>query len=176
MRRCYHLIDEGKTNEKLMGSLLRGLERQCHYGVMFIEWQRNRFSDDLIEFFWGKFEKYVTYSFQTRTSYMEHWARKGAFVFLMTSEMIEILVDLSEGNLFFRDEFNQITCPFCDLCLFRKDGTLLLGTVSHEKIADLYLTEDEKSQLNVEAEFKKEKLEYERAEIAKFTVPLYDEV
>jgi hypothetical protein len=61
----------------------------------------------------------------------------------MDDEMVEILVELSENNLFFHDEFKQVTSPFWDLCLFREDGSLLLGTVSHEYDADFYLTEEE---------------------------------
>ena len=158
----------------LMGPLLFDLKELTHYGVMFLERHRNHYKDYVVENFFEMFKDYVTYSFLTDRSYKGEGWNSGVFVFLMNEEMQKILVELSENSLFFRDELGQITSPFWDLCLFRKDGTLLLGTVSHELEADLYLTEEERDRLNVDVEFRKEKLEYETAELAKFTIPLYD--
>ncbi|MBQ8589317.1 MAG: hypothetical protein IJ486_02560 [Firmicutes bacterium] len=80
-----------------------------------------------------------------------------------------------ENNLFFHDEFGQVTSPFWDLCLFREDGSLVLGTLLHEHDADLYLTEEGMKRLGLNVEFRKEKLEFESASLAKFTIPMYDE-
>lgn len=161
--------------EDLMRPLLRKLSDKAHYGVLFLNRRRNGYSDQQVEAFYELLEDHITYSFLTNQSYMGNQRDSGAFVFRMDEAMVEILVVLSENNLFFHDEFGQVTSPFWNLCLFREDGSLLLGTVSHEFDADLYLTQDEMEGLDLEVKYRKSKVEYEVAELAKFTIPLYEE-
>jgi len=175
MKYCYSMIRSEGRGFGLMGQLLFDLKELSYYGVVFLERHRNHYKECVVEDFYEMFKEHITYSFLTDYSYKGGQWNSGAFVFLMNEEMQKVLVELSENSLFFRDERGQITSPFWDLCLFRKDGTLLLGTVSHELEADLYLTEEERDRLNVDIEFRKEKLEYETAELARFTIPLYDE-
>ena len=161
--------------EERMRPILQDLLDKAHYGVLFLERRRNGYTDKQVESFYEMIEDHLTYSFLTNRSYMGVHGNSGAFVFRMDDEMVEILVELSENNLFFHDEFKQVTSPFWDLCLFREDGSLLLGTVSHEYDADFYLTEEERDRMTAVIELRKEKLEFETASLAKFTIPLYDE-
>ncbi|MBR6501209.1 MAG: hypothetical protein IKT25_06860 [Firmicutes bacterium] len=161
--------------EERMRPILQDLLDKAHYGVLFLERRRNGYTDKQVESFYEMIEDHLTYSFLTNRSYMGVHGNSGAFVFKMDEEMLETLVELSENNLFFHDEFGQVSSPFWDLCLFREDGSLVLGTVSHEYDADLYLTEEEMERLGLDVEFRKEKLEFEAASLAKFTIPLYDE-
>lgn len=57
-------------------------------------------------------------------------------------------------NLFFeaKNKRESLNMPM-DICFFRKNKTLFLGTVSHESIASFYLSDQEYNKIKLPAEF-----------------------
>jgi len=155
-----------------LNQILYDIQDYVHYGVLFVEWRRNFFGDRGIKFFLDEIENHLLYSFTTDYCYASNRGRRDAFVFKMNNDMLQILINMSENNLFFYDEHGLETSPLRDLCLFRSDETLLLGTYSHEKIADLYLTEEEESNLWIEYDMEKRELRGKELTLSNFHIPM----
>ncbi len=155
---------ENDTTNHCMKQLLVQLEELSSYMVLFVDLQMTTFDWESYRYYFNKMKDKLLYRYHTTNSYACQSVDKIGHILKSDIDVINVIAELSENHLSFQDAYGKMTNPFADLCLLRDDKWLLLGTLSHEGMADLFLTEEEEANRYISCEL--QRYDVEKSEIA----------
>lgn len=105
--------------------------------------------------FMKEMEPFLIHGFDTTEWYCYYVTEENKLsinIYHFNEETIQILNSYLD-NLFFIEENGEWSVMPQDICFFRKDKTLFLGTVSHENIAEFFLSEEEYNEITIPSGF-----------------------